>query len=150
IRPGTIKSARVVAIIGGFLLESSALVNPNAASKRLMSTEMNDTADRAMTVAQRMSVRRWHRTACVWLALLIVSAVTATLRSAEETKEKPPLPDAVREDVDFEKQIAPLLEKRCVQCHGADKQKSGFRLDTREVALKGGNSGEVIQLQNSA
>src|SRR6516225_8097046 len=86
------------------------------------------------------------------IAVLVFCAGLAatTLVPGDDVKEKPTLPDAVPEEVDFAKDIAPLLENRCLQCHGAEKQKSGLRLDSREAALKGGNAGEVIQPRNSA
>ncbi|NNE91408.1 MAG: DUF1553 domain-containing protein [Verrucomicrobiales bacterium] len=43
--------------------------------------------------------------------------------------------------VDFEKEILPILEKNCLECHGPDKQKSEFRVDQRAVMLKGGDIG---------
>src|SRR5262245_21213497 len=43
---------------------------------------------------------------------------------------------------DFGREIRPLLEKHCFQCHGPDKQKSGLRFDTKEGAFKTGESGE--------
>ena len=43
--------------------------------------------------------------------------------------------------VDFETEILPILEDKCLDCHGADKQKSEFRVDQRAVMLKGGDSG---------
>ena len=46
--------------------------------------------------------------------------------------------------VDFEKEIKPILERSCVQCHGPDKQKGKLRMDTREALLKGGDSGEAL------
>jgi mono/diheme cytochrome c family protein len=42
--------------------------------------------------------------------------------------------------VDFESEIRPVFEKKCFSCHGPEKQKSGYRLDVREVALTGGES----------
>lgn len=42
--------------------------------------------------------------------------------------------------VDFSKDIKPLFEKKCLSCHGPEKQKSGYRLDVREVALTGGEA----------
>lgn len=42
--------------------------------------------------------------------------------------------------VDFESEVKPLFEKKCFSCHGAEKQKSGYRLDVREIALTGGES----------
>ena len=44
----------------------------------------------------------------------------------------------------FENKIRPLLVKRCLECHGAEKQKGGLRLDTREGWLKGGDSGPAL------
>lgn len=44
---------------------------------------------------------------------------------------------------DFVRDIQPLLESRCTGCHGTDKQKSGYRLDTRAGALAGGDSGNT-------
>jgi hypothetical protein len=37
--------------------------------------------------------------------------------------------------VDFERDIQPLFATHCLSCHGPDEQKSGYRLDQREVAL---------------
>lgn len=51
--------------------------------------------------------------------------------------------------VDFERDIAPLLRQKCQGCHGPRTQMSGFRLDSREGALKGGYSGAVIVPGNS-
>jgi hypothetical protein len=43
--------------------------------------------------------------------------------------------------VDFKNDILPLFEDYCIDCHGPDKQKSGFRVDRRVYLLKGGDSG---------
>ena len=39
---------------------------------------------------------------------------------------------------DFTRDVAPVFAARCLRCHGPDKQRSGYRLDVREVALRGG------------
>ena len=44
----------------------------------------------------------------------------------------------------FEAQVRPLLNRECVKCHGADKQKADLRLDSREAALKGGDAGPAL------
>jgi len=46
--------------------------------------------------------------------------------------------------VDFEKHIRPILVEHCQSCHGAQKQQASLRLDTRDHAFKGGESGSVI------
>jgi hypothetical protein len=48
------------------------------------------------------------------------------------------------ENVDFVRDIQPILGEACVVCHGPEKQKGKLRLDTRESLLKGGESGPVI------
>jgi len=48
------------------------------------------------------------------------------------------------ERVDYLKQVKPILAERCYSCHGALKQKAELRLETRELLLKGGESGAVI------
>lgn len=42
---------------------------------------------------------------------------------------------------DFRRDIEPILISRCYSCHGPKSQISGLRLDVRETALKGGDSG---------
>ncbi len=44
----------------------------------------------------------------------------------------------------FEKHVRPTLVESCYKCHGAEKQKGGLRLDSREAILKGGDEGPVI------
>ncbi|MEM0968148.1 MAG: DUF1549 domain-containing protein [Verrucomicrobiota bacterium] len=39
--------------------------------------------------------------------------------------------------VDFPNDIRPIFEARCISCHGAERQKGGYRMDTRDWALKG-------------
>ena len=52
--------------------------------------------------------------------------------------------DAAKPTVDYVQSIRPLFQKHCYQCHGAEKQKNGLRLDQREAALKGGDTGLAI------
>jgi mono/diheme cytochrome c family protein len=46
---------------------------------------------------------------------------------------------AIAAPVDFAREVRPIFEKHCYECHGAKKQKSGLRLDVRAAALKGGD-----------
>ncbi|MFN4259349.1 MAG: c-type cytochrome domain-containing protein [Gemmataceae bacterium] len=47
-------------------------------------------------------------------------------------------------EVDFVKDIKPVLEQKCLQCHGAEKPKVGLRMDTREGVIKGGKGGAIV------
>ncbi len=44
------------------------------------------------------------------------------------------------EDYDYDVDIAPILQQYCVKCHGPEKQKSKFRLDSYERLMRGGSS----------
>jgi mono/diheme cytochrome c family protein len=44
----------------------------------------------------------------------------------------------------FESRVRPVLNARCVKCHGAAKQESGLRLDSGSFAKKGGDRGPAI------
>ena len=45
----------------------------------------------------------------------------------------------------FREQVAPILQRSCVSCHGGDKPKGGLSLATRQSALAGGDSGAAIR-----
>ena len=47
-----------------------------------------------------------------------------------------------RQTIDFDKQVWPILQTHCVDCHGPDTQESELRLDRKWAMLRGGNSGE--------
>jgi hypothetical protein len=78
--------------------------------------------------------------------LLEICSVTAS--GAEVDISKLPPPATVQ--VDFARQIEPILETSCLRCHGPEKPKSRFRLDNREAALKGGTTGVDIAPGDSA
>jgi hypothetical protein len=53
------------------------------------------------------------------------------------------LPPPAQRAIDFARDVRPLFHERCIGCHGPEKQKSGYRLDSRDAALKGGDSGDA-------
>ena len=44
--------------------------------------------------------------------------------------------------VDYAKDVQPILQARCYECHGPEKQKGGFRADSKTHAMQGGDSGD--------
>ena len=54
------------------------------------------------------------------------------------------------EPVDFARDVQPLLRDRCERCHGAKKHEGGLRLDLRQRAFTGGDSGPAIVAKDSA
>ena len=48
------------------------------------------------------------------------------------------------EKVSFEKEIAPIIKDMCFKCHGGEKVKGKFKLNTKALAMEGGESGKAI------
>jgi Planctomycete cytochrome C len=62
--------------------------------------------------------------------------MTAALAFGWLTFDEPSSAGSSRQTpVDFERDIRPLLHARCVECHGANKQQSGLRLDRKAGAM---------------
>ena len=55
------------------------------------------------------------------------------------------LPAQSPQPVDFTHDVQPILAKSCEGCHGAKLQLGGLRLDARDAALAGGQSGKAIE-----
>lgn len=64
----------------------------------------------------------------------------AIIKKAGDVK----LPAASDKKVDFAKDIKPIFDKSCMDCHDKSGPMGKFRLDKREEALKGGESGPAI------
>ncbi|MEJ7638586.1 MAG: DUF1549 domain-containing protein, partial [Singulisphaera sp.] len=65
----------------------------------------------------------------------------------EPKAAEPPAP--ARGRVDFETQIKPILQDRCVNCHTRGKSKGGLSLETREAVLRGGEGGPAVVVGKS-
>src|ERR1051326_6886914 len=68
---------------------------------------------------------------------LLVGCLGALAAEVDLSKLPPPATN----QIEFARDIKPLLERSCFRCHGPERPKSRFSLATRESALKGGDSG---------
>ena len=50
---------------------------------------------------------------------------------------------AKQDKVDFQRDVAPILQQQCVACHGPEMQMAGFRLDRRADAMRGGTQTNI-------
>ena len=60
------------------------------------------------------------------------------------TNEKIKAPSYVYKDI-----VKPILDSKCISCHGANKQKGKLRLDTEEFIVKGGKAGSLFPVGKS-
>ena len=77
-------------------------------------------------------------------------ALIKLLRGESDGSQVTATDPAVIDDELLPHSALPILESHCFECHGAEKQKSGLRLDTREAALAGGESGKPAIVPASA
>ena len=82
------------------------------------------------------------------LILLSLLAWCPTARSA--LLDDPKLPPASALRVDFDAQIKPIFQARCLNCHAKGKYKGGLSMETREAVLKGGEDGPAVVPGKSA
>ena len=83
-------------------------------------------------------------------AALLLMLWTPSMVVAAAAVDPARLPPAGTQPVDFARDIKPLFDSACVKCHGPEKSKNGFRLDTRARALAGGDNGVDIIPGDSA
>lgn len=71
--------------------------------------------------------------------MLLASAFVAVTTLPSQASDAPP---------DFENEIAPILIKRCVECHQEPSPAGNLLLTSREGMLDGGDSGAVIDFES--
>lgn len=84
----------------------------------------------------------------VWLISIGIAAVVVPFDVAADDNV-PELPPSQTREISFRDDIAPILRGSCVKCHTGNEAKGGFRLETRELLLKGGESGLVLNIGKS-
>lgn len=48
------------------------------------------------------------------------------------------------DEISFEKQVAPILQKHCIACHNDSTRDGGLSLESNQSLLKGGDSGSIV------
>ncbi|HZR17894.1 MAG TPA: c-type cytochrome domain-containing protein [Verrucomicrobiae bacterium] len=85
--------------------------------------------------------RRRDASAPRWaMALLFTHALSLCAAEIDPSK----LPPAATRQIDFIRDVKPILQNHCLKCHSDEKPKAHFRLTSREFALKGGEHGVDI------
>lgn len=85
------------------------------------------------------------------LALTLTAFGAAISLADLELGDASKLPPAAKKaGVTYDKDIKPLVEKSCVGCHGGERPKGKYRMETLADVLKGGGDGSPIVAGNSA
>src|SRR5438093_5350772 len=82
------------------------------------------------------------------LAIAALTAIPVAWASLQAQKPASGPQTAVA-PVDFVRDIQPILQNICYECHGPKKTKAQLRLDSRAGVMKGGETGPIIVPGNS-
>jgi hypothetical protein len=86
----------------------------------------------------------------VALSVAVFGAASVCVQGGLSPDQIGQLPPAANHPVSFNREIKPILEKSCLQCHGHGRSKGSFRIDSRETLLQGGDSGPAVVPGRSA
>lgn len=81
------------------------------------------------------------KTLVVLAAGLGLALLPASAADKKPDLSKLPAP-AAKTGLTFDKDIKPMLDASCLKCHGEEKPKAKYRVDSREAFVKGGSSDE--------
>ena len=85
------------------------------------------------------------------IAFGICATVASTALAELELGDASKLPPAAaKTGVTYEKDIKALFDRSCVKCHGGEKPKAKYNMETLAGVLKGGAEGASIVPGNSA
>jgi uncharacterized membrane protein len=76
--------------------------------------------------------------------------VDGTKKLLPDKKEEKKVDEAAKSQLVYADLVAPILERRCVQCHKEGKVKGKLRMDSFEMLAKGGKGGPVFIAGNTA
>lgn len=85
----------------------------------------------------------------ITIALSLCASLALVLSTSAAGKKDLP-PASKKTGLTFDKDIKPIFEKSCVECHGEKKQKGKLRLDSLANALKASENGKAITPGKSA
>ena len=102
-------------------------------------------SDFSNKVAIRMAVAQIRGKQLSTTVLTAVVAVAVGIQNSGRHVRGQGIPDSASSSkVDFAREILPIFEKSCYSCHGPKQQMRGLRLDSKKLALAGGQFGKVI------
>ncbi len=74
---------------------------------------------------------RWWWIASITFGLFRANALLGQTTPTASNGDRP---------ASFSIDIAPILQKKCIACHGPEKKKGGYQAQTYELLMKGGES----------
>jgi hypothetical protein len=154
-------SAVLTVVLGYMHFAEGAFSGPSATAHRFFGTSVAVISGAIWWLSRRPQL---YRRVNVVTGVLALAAVTVTghfggnlthgssflwqyapgpLRALAGPTARPPVTSVAAADPYLDV-VHPLLERRCMTCHNADKRENGFSMATYESTLAGGDTGHAI------
>ncbi len=95
----------------------------------------------ALSKEQIGRLRAWIDAGAPWPEGFVIQDTAPVELTEADLKSIPP---AAKRKIDFVKEVQPIFEKACYQCHGPKHQEAGFRLDHKATVFAGGELGAAL------
>ena len=82
-------------------------------------------------------------TLTIYFLGILICLVSHNVISAKSEGDRE-LPAALDRKIDFSKEVKPILERSCTNCHARGKDKGGFSIDHVHSFIAGGDSGPAV------
>ena len=79
----------------------------------------------------------------IFILVILICLVSHNVISAKSEGDRE-LPAALDRKIDFSKEVKPILERSCTNCHARGKDKGGFSIDHVHSFIAGGDSGPAV------
>jgi cytochrome c553 len=88
-------------------------------------------------------IHQRERTGLFAVLVFALTAISVWLHSPQEARgaDDTPIAGAKAAEIDFARDVQPILAGKCVRCHGPETHEAGLRLDVRNVAVSELESG---------
>ncbi|EDY22113.1 protein of unknown function DUF1549 [Chthoniobacter flavus Ellin428] len=134
-----------IAVVEGKSVESPLI---HYVARLVEDMNMPPKSEQALTPKEIGVLRAWIDHGAPWPKDVVLAPSRAN--DAKMTAALASLPPAATRQVDFVKDIQPIFQNACYECHGPRKQEAEFRLDHKPTVMKGGELGPAIVPGKSA
>lgn len=128
-----------IAVVEGKSAESPLI---HYVTRLVEDMNMPPKSDQALTPREIGLLRAWIDHGAPWPKEVVLAPSRGN--EAKTAAALASLPPAANLKVDFVKDIQPIFQNACYECHGPRKQEAEFRLDHKPTVLKGGELGPAI------
>ena len=117
--------------VGGYTPQHGGVKSESARCAHRSAPRASSVLSTFQTMKKSLTFTGLVLAAGLWLAAVLTAMQPAPPRQNQAAR------------IDYQRQVQPIIEKHCLECHSQDKRKGGLSLATYADALDGGRNGPV-------